>query len=92
MIIGITSSSTLFLIQILSTAMMPGIISFVQVVHYPLFAKIPTDGFISYVRSHTVRTGWVVAPLMLLEIVTAVAPFFRGPPRDDCQTPPPPSI
>ena len=53
--------------------MMTGIIWFVQIVHYPLFVKIPGDGFTAYERSHTVRTGWVVAPLMLVELGSAGA-------------------
>lgn len=72
MIPFLPSPSTLFLIQILTTAMMTGIIWFVQIVHYPLFTRIPKEGFIRYEQAHTVRTGWVVAPLMLLEIGTAL--------------------
>ncbi len=70
------SPATLFLIQFAATSMMTGIIWFVQVVHYPLFTKIPEEGFVRYEQSHTVRTGWVVAPLMLLELGTAVAPLL----------------
>ena len=66
----------IFMIQILATAMMTGLIWFVQIVHYPLFVKIPEEGFTAYERSHTVRTGWVVAPLMLVELGSAVAPLF----------------
>jgi len=66
----------LFLIQLLATAMMTGIIWFVQIVHYPLFGKIPREGFTAYERSHTVRTGWVVAPLMLVELGSAVVLLF----------------
>ena len=68
----ILSPGTLFMIQILATAMMTGIIWFVQVVHYPLFAKIPPVGFVDYEQAHTVRTGWVVAPIMLVELGTAL--------------------
>lgn len=67
---------SLFVIQILSTAMMTGIIWFVQVVHYPLFTKIPVAGFVDYEQAHTVRTGWVVAPLMLVELGTTLALLF----------------
>lgn len=68
-----------FLIQILATAMMTGIIWFVQVVHYPLFTRIPKEGFTRYEQAHTVRTGWVVAPLMLLELGTALLPLVYRP-------------
>ena len=73
MIGKLPSPHSLFVIQILATAMMTGIIWFVQVVHYPLFTKIPVAGFVDYDQAHTVRTGWVVAPLMLVELGTALA-------------------
>ena len=53
--------------------MMTGIIWFVQIVHYPLFLKVPADGFLLYEQAHTLRTGFVVAPLMLAELGTAIA-------------------
>ena len=68
----IFSARNLLLIQILATAMMTGIIWFVQIVHYPLFLKVSSEGFVSYEQSHTVRTGFVVAPLMLIELGTAI--------------------
>ena len=68
----ILSARNLLLIQIVATAMMTGIIWFVQIIHYPLFLKIPSEGFVSYEQSHTIRTGFVVAPLMLLELGTAI--------------------
>jgi len=73
------SPSIILLIQILATAMMTGIIWFVQIVHYPLFTKIPKEGFTRYEQAHTVRTGWVVAPLMVLELGTALLLLFYRP-------------
>ncbi len=52
---------------------MTGLIWFVQVVHYPLFQRIPVAAFVPYERAHTLRTGWVVAPVMLTELATAAA-------------------
>ena len=72
MINDFISSRSLLVTQLLATAMMTGIIWFVQIVHYPLFLKVPLEGFVSYEQSHTVRTGLVVAPLMLLEMGTAI--------------------
>ncbi len=79
MISHLPSPSSILLIQILATAMMTGIIWFVQIVHYPLFTKIPKEGFTRYEQAHTVRTGWVVAPLMLLELGTALLLLFYRP-------------
>jgi hypothetical protein len=64
---------TLFTAELMTAAMMTGIIWFVQVVHYPLFQKIPGPAFPSYEAVHTVRTGWVVAPIMLVELGSALA-------------------
>lgn len=50
---------------------MIGLIWFVQVVHYPLFANVGEDQFRRYEELHTVRTGWVVGPFMLVEAGTA---------------------
>ncbi len=63
----------LLLINLASTLAMTGIIWFVQVVHYPLFASVGADGFARYEALHATRTGSVVAPLMLVELATALA-------------------
>lgn len=76
----IPSPETLLLIQFTATALMTGIIWFVQIVHYPLFGSVPAESFTRYEQSHTVRTGAVVAPLMLLELATAASlPLLRTP-------------
>lgn len=51
---------------------MVGLIWFVQLVHYPLFAAVGPLDFIGYESQHTRRTTWVVALFMPLEAVTAV--------------------
>ena len=58
----------LFLCVLGSTWFMTGVIWFVQVVHYPLFAKVGESAFANYESLHTLRTGWVVAPIMVLEL------------------------
>jgi hypothetical protein len=63
----------LLLLNLASTLAMTGIIWFVQVSHYPLFANVGPDGFARYEALHATRTGWVVAPLMVVELVTALA-------------------
>ena len=54
-----------------ATWAMIGLIWFVQVVHYPLFALVGEPGFIEYEQRHTVQTGWVVGPFMLAEAGSA---------------------
>ncbi|MBD3256945.1 hypothetical protein GF377_00835 [candidate division GN15 bacterium] len=66
-----TMDTVPLLINVGVTSMMTGIIWFVQVVHYPLFAVIDPTGFAVYERGHTRLTGYVVAPLMIIELVAA---------------------
>ena len=51
-----------------ATLFMVGAVWFVQVVHYPLMAGQPPE----YAREHGRRTGWVLGPVMLVELGTAV--------------------
>ncbi|MEZ5417723.1 MAG: hypothetical protein R2708_10300 [Vicinamibacterales bacterium] len=51
---------------------MTGLIWFVQVVHYPLFAAVDASAFPAYHAAHTRLTTLVVAPLMLTEAALAV--------------------
>ena len=62
----------LFLAHVGSSLYMLGLIWFVQVVHYPLFANVGSQEFPSYEQHHTTLTTWVVAPAMLIELATAV--------------------
>ena len=50
---------------------MTGLIWFVQVVHYPLFAAVGATAFPAYHAAHTRLTTLVVAPLMLTEAALA---------------------
>jgi hypothetical protein len=58
---------------------MTGLIWFVQIVHYPLYARVGEESFVEYERAHTRLTGLVVAPPMLLEAAGAVALLFSRP-------------
>ena len=62
-----------------STLMMAGLIWFVQLVHYPLFARLEPATAPAYEREHHVRTTWIVAPLMLTEAATAAYLVFLQP-------------
>jgi uncharacterized membrane protein len=55
-----------------ATLFMIGVIWFVQVVHYPLFAQTGSANFVAYEQRHTSLTTWVVAPPMLLEVFTGL--------------------
>jgi hypothetical protein len=65
--------------QLFSTLSMVGVIWFVQIVHYPLFERVGREAFAEYERRHQQRTTIVVAPLMLIEALTAVLLLFWRP-------------
>lgn len=56
-----------------STLVMTGVIWFVQVVHYPLFADVSRQAFAAYERRNTRLTTFVVGPTMLVEALSAAA-------------------
>ncbi len=59
---------------------MIGLIFFVQVVHYPLFAGVGSGAFRAYHALHEKRTTWVVVAPMLLELGGATGSlWWRGP-------------
>lgn len=53
-----------------ATWFLVGLIWTIQVVHYPLFARVGSDGFSGYQSAHSTLITQVVGPLMLLELVT----------------------
>lgn len=67
------------LLHAAATLAMCGLIWFVQVVHYPLFALVGRGEFAGYERTHARRTGWVVGPFMAVEGLTALA-LLAAPP------------
>jgi hypothetical protein len=65
------------LANVASTLMLVGLIWFVQVVHYPQFARVGADRFTQYQSEHVRLTTWVVALPMLVEAVTSVALVWK---------------
>ncbi len=51
---------------------MTGVIWIIQVVHYPLFARVGAAGYPAYQAAHMRRITWVVGPVMLVELGTGV--------------------
>jgi hypothetical protein len=54
------------------TLYMVGLIWFVQIVHYPLFASVSRAEFQAYEKQHSALTTWVVGPPMLVELMTGL--------------------
>lgn len=62
----------LWLVQLVSTLVMVGVIWFVQLVHYPLFNTVPRSGFNHYHQDHMARVPMVVGLPMVAEAVSAI--------------------
>ncbi|MEO0416722.1 MAG: hypothetical protein AAF226_17410 [Verrucomicrobiota bacterium] len=60
------------LAHLVVTLMMTGVIWVVQLVIYPQFSDIGNDAFAGYHREYMKRITWIVGPLMLAEIATAL--------------------
>lgn len=60
------------LVHFASTWAMVGLIWFVQLVHYPLFAHVGPQHFVEYESRHTRQTTYVVAMLMPVEAGTGL--------------------
>lgn len=69
----VSISLAVFVVNLVSTWFMTGLIWFVQIVHYPLFPHVDRPSWAGYHRRHMRRTGWVVLPAMLIELAAALA-------------------
>jgi hypothetical protein len=69
----------ILLANAVATLFMTGLIWFVQVVHYPLFAAVGSPEFPAYSRLHQSFTTMVVGPPMLIEAITAGLLVFSRP-------------
>lgn len=56
-------------LQLILTSMLAGLCWTIQAVVYPQFANVPAAQFPAYHAAHMSRITWVVAPLMLGELV-----------------------
>lgn len=70
----------LLLTHAAATLFLVGLIWFVQIVHYPLMARVPVSEFSAYEHEHQNRTTFVVAPTMLIEVLTAAMLLVVMPP------------
>ena len=66
----------LLLLQLVATAMMTGILWLVQQVQYPLFLGLNESQFSKWHNLHSARITWIVAPMMILELVISIALVF----------------
>lgn len=68
-----------FLINLLVTWYLVGLIWMVQMVHYKLFDRVGEAGFIKYEADHCNLISLIVGPPMLIEIATATMLLLAAP-------------
>jgi len=66
-------------LQVFATIFMTGLVWFVHVVHYALYARVGPGAFANYQGEHISRTVRVVAPVMILEVVSAMLLLIMRP-------------
>lgn len=66
----------ILMVNVAATLFMVGLIWFVQVVHYPLFARVGESEFSAYEQAHRRLIAKIVGPAMLVEGVTSVILFW----------------
>jgi uncharacterized membrane protein len=62
----------IFIANLASTLYLTGVIWLVQLVQYPFFAQVGAENFSKYHASHSFWITPVVAPAMILELLTSV--------------------
>ncbi|HRE08481.1 MAG TPA: hypothetical protein PKX00_22870 [Opitutaceae bacterium] len=73
------SLPTLVLAQLVLTAFLCGLIWVVQGVLYPLFALVGPAEFPAFHSAEMNRIGWIVAPLMTVELLLALGAVLSAP-------------
>ena len=65
-------NTELLLVHAAATWFMVGLIWIIQIVHYPLMARVGAEQATPYAAEHQRRISYIVGPVMLVEGVTAV--------------------
>lgn len=71
--------TAILVVQAVATLSLTGLVWFVQVVHYPLLARVGEGSLAAYEQEHMRRTTLLVAPLMLAEAVAATGLLLLEP-------------
>jgi hypothetical protein len=76
-----TTGKWIFGVNILMTAYLTGLIWTIQVVHYPLFAKVGKENFITYLTDHNLLITYVVMLPMIIELAVSGWLLLQRPPQ-----------
>jgi len=70
---------TLLILQIVSTLFLTGVIWVIQIVQYPFFAHVSAENFTKYHDDYRFWITPVVAPPMIIELLSAILLLFYPP-------------
>ena len=73
----------ILILQIASTLVLVGVIWIIQLVQYPFFSEVRADNFQKYHAAHTFWITPIVAPAMIVEILTSIFIIFYPPENID---------
>lgn len=73
----------LLIVQLAATVSLTGIIWLIQIVHYPLFGYVGEEKYRLFHVAHMNQIAFVVAPLMIVEAVSAALLVFYPPQNSD---------
>lgn len=68
----------IFLVHLSATLYLVGVIWIIQILVYPLMANVGAEGYAAYHNLHTSRITPIVAPAMILELLTAIYLAFTS--------------
>ena len=74
---------TLALMNLVAAAVLCGLIWTIQLVHYPLFARVPVDGWTEYERAHQSAITPLVLPVMVANVGLGLALALAAPAGTD---------
>ena len=63
---------TVLILNLTSTLFLTGVIWLIQLVQYPFFSQVGAENFNKYHSSHSFWITPVVAPMMIIELITSI--------------------
>lgn len=73
----------IIILQIFSSLIMFGVIWLIQLVQYPFFTHVNAENFPKYHAAHTFWITPIVAPAMIIELITSILLIFYPPKNID---------
>lgn len=70
---------TVLILHLVSCAFMTGLIWVIQILHYPVFELVREESFGEFHTRHSRQITWIVGPVMLFELATAMILIAQAP-------------